>query len=80
MKNRKIIPMLVYLVMLFLIMTWVTGGFGQRQANLTHNQIVELFEQEQVKSFVIEGNRIELKLHGTYDGESTLLCSLGDPD
>ena len=80
MKNRKIIPMLVYLVMLFLILTWVTGGFGQQQTNLTHNQIVELFEQEQVKSFVIEGNLIELKLHGTYDGESTLLCSLGDPD
>ncbi len=80
MKNRKMIPMLVYLVMLFLILTWVTGGFGQQQTNLTHNQIVELFEQEQVKSFVIEGNLIELKLHGTYDGESTLLCSLGDPD
>ena len=80
MKNRKIIPLLVYLVVLYLIMTWVTGGFGGNQTDLSHNQIVELFEAEQVKSFVIEGNRIELKLHGTYDGESTLLCSLGDPD
>ncbi len=80
MKNRKIFPMLVYLAVLFLIMTWVTGGFGRKQANLTHNQIVELFEQEQVKSFVIEGNLIELKLHGTYDGERELLCSLGDPE
>ena len=80
MKNRRIFPMLVYLVVLFLIMSWVTGGFGQKQTNLSHNQIVELFEQEQVKSFVIEGTQIELKLHGTYDGKTELLCKLGDPD
>jgi len=79
-KNRKIIPLLVYLLVLFLIMSWVTGGFGLGQNDLSHTQLVALFEQEQVRSFVIQGNRIELKLHGTYNGDRELLCSLGDPD
>ena len=80
MKNRKILPLLVYILVLFLIMSWLTDGFGLGQADLSYTQIVALFEGEHVKSFVIEGNMIELKLHGTYDGETKLLCSLGDPD
>ena len=80
MKNRKILPLLVYILVLFLIMSWLTDGFGLGQADLSYTQIVSLFEGEHVKSFVIEGNMIELKLHGTYDGETKLLCSLGDPD
>ena len=80
MKNRRIFPMLVYLLVLYLLMSWVTGGFGRKHTSLSHNQIVELFQEEQVKSFIIEGNEIQLKLHGTYDGKTTLLCKLGDPD
>ena len=72
--------MLVYLLILYLLMNWVTGRFGEKKTKLSHTQIVELFEMEQVKSFVIEGNEIELELHDTYEGKSTLLCNLGDPD
>ena len=80
MKNRKILPLLVYILVLFLIMSWLTDGFGLGQSGLSYTQIVSLFEGEHVKSFVIEGNMIELQLHGTYDGKKELLCSLGDPD
>ena len=80
MKKARIFPMLVYVVVLVLVTSWITGGLGLNQTKLSHTQIVELFEQEQVRSFVIQGNAIELKLHGTYDGESKLVCALGDPD
>ena len=80
MKNRKIFPALTYLLMLFLLMSWVGGGMGSDRVKLSHTEIVELFEQEEVKSFVIQGDAIELTLHGTYDGESKILCTLGDPD
>ena len=80
MKNRKIFPMLVYLAVLVLLMSWISGGLGMNRAKLSYTQIVDLFEQEQVKSFVIQGSTIELSLHGAYDGESKLLCTLGDPD
>ena len=80
MKNRRIFPMLVYLVVLLVLMNWLNGGLGLNRTKLSHTQIVELFELEQVKSFTIQGNAIELNLHGTYDGESKLVCTLGDPD
>ena len=79
MKNRRIIPLLVYLVALILILSWLTDGFGLGRDDLSYTQIVRLFEEEQVKSFIIQGNLIELKLHGTYDGDKELLCHLGDP-
>ena len=80
MKNRRIIPMVIYVVVLVLLTSWITGGLGLNQTKLSYTQIVDLFEQEQVKSFIIHDSRIELTLHGTYDGESKLLCSLGDAD
>ena len=80
MKKTRIIPLLIYAAVLFLIFSWASNGFGLNRDKLSHTEIVELFEEENVKSFTIQGNLIELKLHGTYDGESTLLCTLGDPD
>ena len=80
MKNRRLFPLLVYLLVLFLIMTWASDGLGLNRTNLSHTQLVELFQAERVKSFTIQGNLIELQLHGTYDGKDELLCSLGDPD
>ena len=72
--------MLVYLVVLVLLMSWLSGGLGMNRTKLSYTQIVELFEEEQVKSFTIQGTDIELNLHGTYDGESRILCTLGDAD
>ena len=80
MKNRKLFPLLVYVVVLTLLLSWVSGGFRMNQVKLSHTQIVDLFREESVKSFVIQGNTIELTLHGTYDGKEKILCTLGDPD
>ena len=80
MKNHRIFPALTYVLLLVLLMSWVSSSFGADRTKLSHTQIVELFEQEQVKSFVIQGSAIELTLHKPYNGESKLLCTLGDPD
>ena len=80
MKNRKLIPLLVYVVALTLLLSWASGGFRMNQVNLSHTQIVDLFRAESVKSFTIQGSTIELTLHGTYDGKEKIQCTLGDPD
>ena len=80
MKNRRMLPMLVYLLALVLLMSWASGGFGMRTTKLSHTQLIDLFETEQVKSFVIQGSKIELTLHGTYEGKEKILCELGDPE
>ena len=72
--------MLVYLLALVLLMSWASGGFGMRTTKLSHTQLIDLFEAEQVKSFVIQGSKIELTLHGTYEGKEKILCELGDPE
>ena len=59
MKNRKLIPLLVYVVVLTLLLSWASGGFRMNQVNLSHTQIVDLFRAESVKSFVIQGNVME---------------------
>ena len=80
MKNRKLIPLLVYVVALTLLLSWASGGFRMNQVNLSHTQIVDLFRAESVKSFTIQGSTIELTRHGTYDGKEKIQCTLGDPD
>ena len=80
MRNRKLMPVLVYVVLLVLLYSWISGGFGLGETKMSYTEITELFAAEQVKSFVIQGNRIELTLHTPHEGESTILCSLGDPD
>ena len=73
-------PVLVYIVLLVLLYSWLSGGFGLGESKLSYTEITELFVNEQVKSFVIQGNRIELFLHTPYYEKEALLCHLGDPD
>ena len=80
MKKHRLFPMLLYLVTLYLILNWASGGFNLNREELSHTEIVQLFREERVESFVIQGNEIELQLHGTYDGKEELTCELGDPD
>ena len=79
MKKRSIITILIYLAVLFLLFSWITGLFGNNTDGLTYSDIVQLFYKEQVKSFIVEDQMIQLNLHTPYDGQTTLLCDLADP-
>ena len=80
MKNRKILPVLIYLGVLFMILSWIMNIFGAGNSNLPYSKIVELFRNEQVKSFVVEDQTIELKLHAPYNGKTTVTASMADPE
>ena len=81
MKNRKQqIPFSVYLLGLMLILSLVMGSLAGRQEDLTYSDIVTLFENEQVKSFVVSQNTIRLELHTPIDGETKLTEQLADPE
>ena len=80
MKKRNLLPVLIYLIVMVLLMTWLSGGFGGSRDGLTYSQILELFRQEQVKSFVVEEQTIILELHNPYQGETELSCNLADPE
>ena len=80
MKNRKIFTVILYVVILALAFSWMLGLFGGRDDQISYSQIVALFEQKQVKSFVVEGEYIQLNLHTPYNGKDILLTKLADPE
>ena len=79
MKNSRIFPLLIYAVIMLLLMSWGLGLFSTAD-EIPYSKVVELLRSEQVKSFVVEGNTIQLKLHTPLDGESTVTATLADPD
>ena len=81
MKNQsRLIPILIYVAVLTLIFSWVTGAFGMGTEKLAYSEILELFQTEQVRSFVVSEDTITLKLHQPYNGESTITTGLADPE
>ena len=80
MKKRRIISLLFYVGVLVLIFSIMMGVFGGGKKELTYSQVVELLELQQVKSFVVEGDTIELKLHTEYKGKTKYKATIADPE
>ena len=78
MKKRRSFPIILYIAILALAFSLLFGIFGNGTDNVPYSTVVKLLENGQVKSFVVEGNRIALTLHTTYDGKSELICELAD--
>ena len=80
MKKRKIISTIGYLLILGIALSWILGLFGPYDDNLQYSEVAQLFYDEQVRAFVVDGNLIKLELHTPYNGKSTLQTTLSDPD
>ncbi|MBQ7817965.1 MAG: ATP-dependent zinc metalloprotease FtsH [Oscillospiraceae bacterium] len=80
MKKSNLFSVVLYVAVLALIISIIVSFFGFRKDRLTYSQIVELFSNEQVKSFVVEEQTITLKLHQPYEKKDKLTCRLADPD
>ena len=79
MKNRRIIPIIIYAVVLVLVFSWTMGLFSQKGTTLRYSQVVELFRDEQVKSFVVKDQTITMELRSPINGQSTVTTTLADP-
>ena len=80
MKNRKIFSLILYIVVLVLLFSWTMGFFGDGTDGLTYSQVVGLFESEQVRSFVVEDNVIQLRLHAPIEGKDIFTANISDSD
>ncbi len=78
MKKTKLIPIILYAVILGLLFSWLLGVFEPADKDLSYSQLLSLFQQEQVKSFRVQDGRIQLVLHSPYDGETTFVTELAD--
>ena len=79
MKNRKTTLVIVYVVILVVAFSWMWRLLGGMTEDIPYSQVVALFEQKQVKSFVVQGNTLEMQLHTPYNGDEELLVDLADP-
>ena len=80
MKNRRPFSLIIYLIVLALFFSFVSGMFSQSGNKVPYSKVVELFEKEQVKEFLVQGDVITLKLYNPYDGETTVSTNLADPE
>ena len=81
MKNRnRIIPLVIYMVVLFAAFSGLGGLFGSDGNAIPYSEVISLFQHEQVKEFTVEGDRLTMVLHEAYNGETRVVTDLSDPD
>lgn len=80
MNYRKFIPTILYLVVLFLILSWASGLMSGSSSSMPYSQVIELFQQEQVKSFVVNDNTITLELREPVNGRTQIKTNLAQPE
>ena len=79
-KNNKPIVIILYIAIVALLLWMVLGVFDIGGNDLTESQMIELFRDEQVESFVVKDHTITLFLHNPYQGETRLTTELADVD
>ena len=80
MKKSRVFTISIYIVILVLAFSWMMGLFSGKGEDLSYSQVIKLFTNEQVKSFVVEENTIYLTLHTEYKGKTALTAPMADPD
>ena len=80
MKQRRPLPLIIYLVVLVLAFSWVTNLFSSSGNAVPYSDVLHLFRTEQVKSFLVEGDRLNMELYNPYKESITVSTTLADPD
>ena len=78
-QGRSIAPF-IYLLVLLAVFSWALNAFGQKTNTIPYSQLVELFQNEQVSQFLVEGNTITLILRSPINGKNTITSGLADPE
>ncbi len=80
MRKNRLFTIVLYVVVLVVAFSWMLGLFGGNGDDLTYSQVISLFQQEKVRSFVIKDNAIYLVLREKVDGKTSLAAPMADPD
>ena len=80
MKRRFNFGTILYIGLLILLFSWMLGLFGGDDDALKYSDVLAQFEQENVSSFVVDGDTITMKLHKAQDGKNELTAVLADPE
>ncbi len=78
-QGRSIAPF-IYLLVLLAVFSWALNALGPKTNTIPYSQLVELFQNEQVSQFLVEGNSITLMLRTPIYGKNTITSGLADPE
>ena len=78
-RSSRLFAVILYGILAGLLIAWSLGVFSGSDT-IPYSQAEALLRNEQVKSFVVEGNTITMELHTSLNGKSTVRASLADPD
>jgi len=79
-KKRNVYSFFLYssiLVFVVCLIFTIFSGVGNKVA---YSEVVDLLQNEQVKSFVVQDGKIHLWLHTPYEGADTVVTKIGDPE
>jgi len=79
-KKARIIPLILYVVLLIAAFSWIGDLFGDNRNEIPYSRVVELFRNEQVKAFRVEENVITMELHTPINGDNTVSANLASPE
>ena len=80
MKNRKVIPLIVYLLLLFAVFSWAGNLFSESLSQIPYSQVVSLIHNEQVKALEVQDEVITMELYTPIDGETIIRAALAYPE
>ena len=80
MKNRKVIPLIVYLLLLFAVFSWAGNLFSESLSQIPYSQVVSLIRNEQVKALEVQDEVITMELYTPVDGETIIRAALAYPE
>ncbi len=78
MKNRKIASVITYLILLTLFLTLISGLFTPQGNALPYSFVTALFQAQQVRSFLVQGDVLTMELYAPVNGESTVSTKIAD--
>ena len=80
MRNRRAIPLIVYLILLVVVFSWAGDLFSGSLNQLPYSTVVDLIRDEKVKKLEVKDGIVTMELYIAIDGENTIRSALANPE
>ena len=80
MKKRSIFSVILYVAIFALLLHWILSFLGVGSNAIAYSEMINLFRNEQVRTFRVEGDTIHLELHKAHEGKTEVSASMADAE
>ena len=76
MKKRNYLGIILYLLILVVAFAWIISLFAGKGNAVSASKVLELLEQGQVKTLLIQGSDVTMELHSLYEGKDQVYATV----